>query len=51
MSLDLREVMDRVPDSQGFLTIEELDRNTLALAEEYPQLVQKRPAFRLPSSQ
>ena len=40
MSLDLREVMDRVPDSQGFLTIEELDRNTLALAEEYPQLVQ-----------
>lgn len=40
MGIDLRQVMDRVPDSQGFLTIEELDANTLALAREYPQLVQ-----------
>lgn len=40
--MDLLSIMDRVPDSKGFLTIEELDANTMALAEEYPQLVEIR---------
>jgi len=42
MSLDIQKIMDRVPDSKGFLTIEELDANTLALAREYPDLVEVR---------
>lgn len=40
MGIDIQAIMDRVPDSKRFLTIPELDKNTLDLAREYPDVVQ-----------
>ena len=38
--MDILKILDQIPDYQSFLTVDEMDRNTLALAEQYPDIVQ-----------
>lgn len=37
--MDILQILDRVPDYKAFLTVEEMDRNTLELARRYPDIV------------
>ncbi len=37
--MDLKKLIDNIPDYEQFLTVEEMDASTLKLAEEYPDLV------------
>lgn len=46
MALDIAAVMERVPHSESFLTIRELDESTLDLAARYPGLVEAREVGR-----
>ena len=40
--MNIQEILNRVPDYQTFLTVEEMDRHSLALAEKYPEVVSVR---------
>lgn len=35
--MNIESILQRVPDSQRFLTVDEMDANTLALAKQYPE--------------
>lgn len=37
--MNLQEILNRVPDYKEFFTVEEMDQRTLALAEEFPDVV------------
>lgn len=37
--MDLKDILSRVPDYQEFFTVDEMDKRTLALAQEFPDVV------------
>lgn len=37
--MNIADILSRVPDYKAFLTVEEMDRHTLALAQKYPGIV------------
>ena len=40
--MDIQSILNRVPDYQAFLTVDEMDRHSFALAEKYPDVVSIR---------
>lgn len=37
--MNMQDILSRIPDYESFLTLEEMDQNTLALAKDYPDAV------------
>ena len=37
--MDYQRILDNVPDYKAFMSVDEMDASTFALAEKYPQLV------------
>lgn len=44
--MDIQEILSRVPDYKEFFTVDEMDRRTLALAQEFPDVVKVREVGR-----